>query len=95
MDINILFKILQLDSIFGVLSWDERIRIHLIIKGEEILPTTNITNHYDWVLKWEWFPPVMRYGQDRLLYYENQPGQLRPIEELKQINLDLPCQKIN
>jgi len=90
MDINILFKILQLDSIFGVLSWDERIRIHLILKGEEMQPNTNISLLYEWVVKWEWLPPVMRYGQDRLLYYEDQPGQLRPIEELKQIQMDLP-----
>lgn len=91
MNIDILFKILQLDSIFGVLSWDERIRIHLILKGEEIEPSANISILYEWVVKWEWLPPVMRYGQDRLLYYENQPGQLRPIEELKQIKIELPC----
>ena len=91
MNIEILFKILQLDSIFGVLSWDERIRIHLILKGEEIQPTENIKILYEWVTKWHWLPPIMRYGQDRLLYYENQSGELRPIEELKRINIELPC----
>lgn len=90
MEKRILKNVLQLDSIFGLLTYKERVRIHLILQEKISEATPYIKELYAWCEKWNWLPPEMRYGQDRLLYFENAPGEWKLIEELKKIDLKLP-----
>jgi hypothetical protein len=90
MDKETLKKILQLDSIFGILTYKERVLIHLIMQGKIDTATPYLRDLYNWCLDWDWQPPKTRYGQDRLLYFENAPGQWELIEELKKIDLKIP-----
>ncbi|SIT25466.1 hypothetical protein SAMN05421786_1159 [Chryseobacterium ureilyticum] len=65
MDETILKRVLQLDSLIGFLSWQERTDIH---KNHEI-SSSRIKLAYEWIIKENWKPPKMKYGQDRLLYF--------------------------
>lgn len=85
---NILKKILQLDSIFHFLSWDDRIRIHLYMLERFQSTTPHILAVYEWITKNEWSAPEMRYGQDRLLYFEIKEDQWEPVENYQ-------CENIN
>lgn len=85
MNTEILLKILQLDSIAHLLTWEERIKVHLYRNGRAKMTTPKILAVAEWIERYAWLPPEMRYGQDRLVYYENQPGEWRPIEELEEI----------
>lgn len=90
MKTEILKNILQLDSIFGLLTYKERVRIHLILQGKISEATPYLKQLYKWCEDWQWLPPKTRYGQDRLLYFENATGEWLLIEELKKIDLKLP-----
>lgn len=85
MDKEFLIKILQLDSIVRCLDWEDRIRIHLYLNGRARVTSPKILAAAEWIEKWQWIAPEMRYGQDRLLYYENASSEWRPIEELEEI----------
>lgn len=90
MDKEFLIKILQLDSIIRCLDWEDRIRIHLYISGRARMTSPKILAAGEWIEKWQWIAPDMRYGQDRLVYYSSpNPSeggeQWRPIEELEEI----------
>lgn len=85
MDKEILLKVLQLDSITHCLDWEDRIRTHLYLNGRARVTSPKILAAVQWIEKWHWIAPEMRYGQDRLLYYENASGEWRPVEELKDI----------
>ena len=77
-----LFKVLQLDTIIRVLSWKERVRIHLYLQNRHKSTTPLILKLYDWINENQWEAPNIRYGQERLLYYEARNKEWRPIEEL-------------
>ena len=84
MDKELLLKILQLDSIIEKLTWQERMKIHFCVQGQELLlkPTTLLI--YDWVSHWE--SPLMKIGQDRLKYcYDSSIKLWFPIEEYREI----------
>ncbi|MCW3168938.1 hypothetical protein OMO38_10430 [Chryseobacterium sp. 09-1422] len=91
MNKEILRNILILDSIYRILKWNDRVRIHLLMQDKISESTENIQLLYDWCLKFKWLPPKLKYGQDRLQYYENSPDEWILTEELKHIKLDLPC----
>lgn len=90
---EILKNMLVLDSIYKVLPWTDRVRIHLLLQDRVIPSSPNIDALYAWTEKWRWLAPKLKYGQDRLPYFENSPGEWVLVEELKHIKLDLPCMK--
>ena len=57
MNKNILFKILQLDSLISCLEWTERVRIHLFINNKIESLTPKIKQVYEWILKENWEAP--------------------------------------
>ena len=87
MNTEILLKVLQLDSIFHFLDWQDRIRIHLYMLGRFQSTTPLIMHAYNWIVTNNWSPPKMQYGQDRLLYFEVDIDQLEPIENYTCENL--------
>ncbi len=64
-----LLTVLQLDSLYRLLSWGDRIAIRLCMlgKSEDIPPKA--TAILEWITTHRWEAPQMRYGQDRLQYY--------------------------
>ena len=70
MNNEILFKVLQLDSIFGLLDWRERTFIHMYINGKSKELTPNILDAYGFIQDHNWQAPEMRYMDDRLLYFK-------------------------
>ncbi|MCU7615634.1 hypothetical protein NZ698_00370 [Chryseobacterium sp. PBS4-4] len=90
MNKEILKNILILDSIYKLLDWKDRVRIHFLLQDKNTEVTPNIQILYDWCVKWMWLPPKLKYGQDRLQYFENSPDEWVLTEELKYIKPDLP-----
>lgn len=88
MDNKILFKILVLDSIYHFLDWTERVRIHLYMSDKMKSTTPKILSACEWIEKNEWKAPNIKYGQDRLLYFESKKDVWTPIEEYQ-------CKNIN
>jgi hypothetical protein len=69
MNNDILFKILQLDSLTGFLNWTERIRIHLYKENKIKTTTPKILAAYEWIEIASWEAPEMKYGDDCLQYF--------------------------
>lgn len=78
MKIEILKKILQLDSLIGFLDWTDRVEIH---QFKEKSNSPRIVAAYEWILKENWEVPQMRYGQDRLLYYYDSNSEKKILAE--------------
>lgn len=81
---NIYQETLALDTIYNVLSWHERTTLHQIMTGgigEQEL-TENASMLCEFVNNLNWKTPLMKYGQDRLLYfYDETTKKDRPIED--------------
>lgn len=90
MDNKILLKVLQLDSLLHRLTWYDRARVHQFMAGSAEKVSQSVYKIYLWIKKTDWQPPNVRYGQDRLLYYENNLGEWRPVEELEETIKELP-----
>lgn len=88
MDNKILFKILVLDSIYHFLDWTERVRIHLYMHDKTQSTTPEILTAYEWIISNDWQAPHLKYGDDRLLYFESKPNVWTTIE-------DYQCENIN
>lgn len=73
MENDILFKILQLDSLTGFLDWTERVMIHLYREEKTEALTLRTWNLYDWIVKKSWEAPKMKYCDDCLQYFYD-PG---------------------
>ena len=71
MENDILFKVLQLDSLIGFLNLEERITIHLYREGKKDADyiTLQIMVAYHWIIKENWEAPKMKYGDDYLQYF--------------------------
>ena len=91
MNKELLLKVLQLDSIINILKWEERMMIHFQIQDRTDSTTENIEKLSQWIKLNKWIPPEMKYGQDRLLYFENEPGEWLSIEDIN--HTDLPTIK--
>lgn len=70
-----LLTLLSLDSIYRVLEWEERVRIHLYLKGKFQTLTPNIEGWEFWLEKSQWEAPEVIYKQDRLLYYYHEDSE--------------------
>lgn len=70
-----LLTLLSLDSIYRVLEWEERVRIHLYLKGKIKALTPNIEGWEFWLEKSQWEAPEVIYKQDRLLYYYHEDSE--------------------
>ncbi|MRM97306.1 hypothetical protein [Riemerella anatipestifer] len=78
---NTYIHILSLDSIFRLLTWQERLLLHHgISKRKEMKFTPKLQVISDWIAHARWEAPVMKYGQDRLLYFENEKGNWQLID---------------
>lgn len=90
MDKEILFKILRLDTLVRVLSWKERVLIHLLMNNRLSGTTKKIKEVYDWIKKNNWKSPLTQYGQDRLEYfYDFDKERWLPVEEYLNHNQEL------
>ena len=88
MNKDVLFKVLQLDSIFEVLDWAERVAIHIYIAGKEKRTTSKIFDIYEWIITNNWQSPTMKYGDDRLQYFlKNEIWE--PLENYKRYNPEI------
>ncbi|MBT0552625.1 hypothetical protein [Riemerella anatipestifer] len=73
--------ILSLDSIFRLLTWQERLLLHYgISKRKEVKFTLKLQVISDWIAHAKWEAPIMKYGQDRLLHFENEKGNWQLID---------------
>ncbi|MDY3525905.1 hypothetical protein PG310_09440 [Riemerella anatipestifer] len=73
--------ILSLDSIFRLLTWQERLLLHYgISKRKEVKFTPKLQVISDWIAHARWEVPIMKYGQDRLLHFENEKGNWQLID---------------
>lgn len=64
MKTEILKNILQLDSIYGLLNWTDRVRIHLILQEKINDPTPKITLLYNWIIETNWERPTVKHLKD-------------------------------
>lgn len=64
MDFGILHTCLQLDSIYRVFTWEERIRIHLYMMEKYESCTPKITAVYEWIESTDWQAPQMKHLKD-------------------------------
>lgn len=92
MNKEILKNILILDSIYRVLDWKDRVRIHLLMQGRIEAPSLAIQRLLIWVFETRWKPPIkLDYGQDRLMYVELNDGSKILVEDYrKHVKIDLP-----
>ena len=74
MEIN-LYDILSLDSIYHLLSYNERINIRLVLQGKEDMLCAKAQDLGKWIIKNRWIAPEMKYGQDRLLRFYHEPTE--------------------
>ncbi|WP_052910345.1 hypothetical protein [Riemerella anatipestifer] len=78
---NTYIHILSLDSIFRLLTWQERLLLHHgISKRKEMKFTPKLQVISDWIAHAKWEAPIMKYGQDRLLHFENEKGNWQLID---------------
>ncbi|GAA5096784.1 hypothetical protein GCM10023210_31000 [Chryseobacterium ginsengisoli] len=85
---NIYQETLALDTIYNVLSWHDRTILHRVMTGEIGANELNgkVSMLYEFVSITKWKTPLMKFGQDRLLYfYDEQKEKDRPIEEYKTV----------
>lgn len=68
MDREVLIKVLQLDSLIGFLSWQERAEIHHY-KESDTISSKKTLAAFVWIIKEKWESPDTKYGQDRILYF--------------------------
>ncbi|AKK74468.1 hypothetical protein OK18_19250 [Chryseobacterium gallinarum] len=80
MEKEILKKVLQLDSLIGFLSWQERVQIHLY-NDNDTITSKKVLAAFMWILKENWEPPEMNYGQDRLLYWYDPDSEIWFLDE--------------
>ncbi len=59
-------EILALDSIYGVLDWEDRIKLHLARLDRYNGPATaTLLAAYHWIIRNAWEPPKARYLKDQ------------------------------
>ncbi|SDE73387.1 hypothetical protein [Riemerella columbipharyngis] len=83
---NTLHEVLALDSIYRLLSLDERITIHRRIKGLPDELSLRTEKVIFWVSDNNWRASSIRYGDDRLLYYWDERTGWNPIEKYQKNN---------
>lgn len=73
--------VLALDSIYGFLDLYDRHLLHLFLLDRLCVGfTTQIEFAITLVESANWRPPEVSYGQDRVLYFTNSNGDLKPIK---------------
>lgn len=84
-------ELLALDSIYRVLTADERIMLHRSQHRMEAEITDNIWKLLKWIDQSGWTTPFMKYPEYHkdLLHYEDRNGRLQPLEHYKTEHLDL------
>lgn len=76
-------EVLALDSIYRFLTLHERILLHYMAGHLEAETTERIEKFIRWVEDTRWETPYMKYPEFHkdVLHYEDERGQLRPVEE--------------
>lgn len=73
--------VLALDGIYSFLDLYERYLLHLYLLDRlSVSFTTRIELAITLVESANWRPPEVSYGQDRVLYFINADGDLKPIK---------------
>lgn len=74
-------EVLALDSIYRILSADERILLHQSQTRSDEL-TDKIRKLMQWIESSGWKTPYMKYPEfhNDALYYEDENGELQPVE---------------
>lgn len=86
MEIN-LYDILSLDSIYHLLSYDERINIRLVLQGKEENLCTKAQELGRWIVENTWIAPEMKYHPDRLLrFYHEKSEEWHLVEDYPKQN---------
>ncbi len=86
MNKEILYAVLQLDSIFGFLDWTERAYVHQYRLDKTDNLNIKIVKAYQFIERSNWRAPEMRYMDDRLVYFKSQDtGNWHLIESYKEI----------
>ncbi|UFK27489.1 hypothetical protein [Elizabethkingia phage TCUEAP3] len=93
--------LLQLDSIYKLLTWDDRIQVQLIRQRKSDIIPQKVEELLKLLEETNWQAPEMRYLDDRLCYYlqhyqDSQIMDLKPewlsIEFYKSFNEELTKQ---
>lgn len=66
------YDLLALDSLYGILNVGERISLHRKALGKPTTLTPRVKFWLMWLDKMNWEAPSMKYGQDRLAYYQDK-----------------------
>ena len=76
-------ELLALDSIYKILTANERILLHLAQKDYPETATENIFKYWDWIDITRWKSPFMKYPEfhSDQLYYEDKNGELQPLDD--------------
>lgn len=69
MEKEILIKVLQIDSLSNILSWYERVMIHLLISQKSDEVSERIVRLYNFIIEENWECPKRNYDHDRVLYF--------------------------
>ena len=88
MNKDILYMVLQLDSILGFLDWTERAYIHQFRLDKLRITTPNILESHQFIKDNHGQAPEMRYMDDRLVYFLSD-GKWHLISEYKKHHPEL------
>lgn len=84
--LKIAHQILALDSIYNVLPWTDRIRLHLAINERlELEPTPAIVAAYDYVVRTQWVSPETRHLKDNDGLFVWLKDRYVPVEEYREL----------
>lgn len=81
-----LHNILALDSIYNVLPWTDRIRLHLAVCGRlELEATPAILQAHRYISASHWIAPETRYIKDEIELHCWYDDRYVPLEEYKEL----------
>ena len=89
MNKDILFTVLQLDSILGFLDWTERAYIHQFRMDKLRITTAKILEACQFIKDNHWQAPEMRFMDDRLVYFLAADGKWHLISEYKKYHPEI------
>ncbi len=78
-------ELLALDSIYRVLTADERVMLHRAQHRLESEITENIWKFLNWIDQTGWKSPFMKYPEwhHDVLHFEDKKGKLQPLDNYK------------
>lgn len=94
MEIN-LYDILSLDSIYHLLSYDERINVRLVLQYKEDQLCAKAQDLGKWIIENAWIVPEMKYNCNReLTFYHEKSEEWQLVEDYPVLNQKI-TEKLN